>query len=246
MILLGVILTAVGGADIIRVMLPRPWGANPRLITLGAFCLVVLLTAATTTAVPWGLVLCAVIPILLWLAALRIGPALPLNALASTSRRQSALIIGFILSSGLLSLAANTHAEPTEASGWGGVSWDSPVTVLAAGLALFLTVSSNGLVRAALRQEGPGEHPTVPGPQLKGGRWIGPLERITLTGLLVTGAYPVAAALIAAKGIVRFPELQADQEHGNKAEYFLVGSFVSWTIAAVAAGLLHLAALPAA
>lgn len=48
----------------------------------------------------------------------------------------------------------------------------------------------------------------------------------------------MAAGLIAAKGIVRFPEMHEDRAQGNKAEYFLVGSFVSWTVAIVAAGLL--------
>ncbi|MGV8882374.1 MAG: hypothetical protein ACOH19_09475 [Rhodoglobus sp.] len=79
---------------------------------------------------------------------------------------------------------------------------------------------------------------------LRGGRVIGPLERVLLVFLALTGAYPVIAALIAAKGIVRFPEISTDRGSGSKAEEFLVGSFTSWFIAALAAGylfVLHLA-----
>lgn len=115
--------------------------------------------------------------------------------------------------------------------------------LVALGILLFHLISANALVRIALDAEtqpvgGTEDALVVQRPQLKGGRWIGPLERIALTGLLAAGAYPVAAGLIAAKGIVRFPEMHEDRAQGNKAEYFLVGSFVSWTVAIVAAGLL--------
>ena len=39
---------------------------------------------------------------------------------------------------------------------------------------------------------------------------------------------------VAAKGIVRFPEISEDRGVGGKAEEFLVGSFTSWAIAAAA------------
>ena len=65
----------------------------------------------------------------------------------------------------------------------------------------------------------------------KGGRLIGPLERIIVLLLTLAGAYPVLAAMLAAKGIVRFPEISRDGETGARAEYFLVGSLVSWVMA---------------
>ena len=40
--------------------------------------------------------------------------------------------------------------------------------------------------------------------------------------------------MIAAKGIVRFPEISRDGENGDRAEYFLVGSMVSWVTALAA------------
>ena len=66
---------------------------------------------------------------------------------------------------------------------------------------------------------------------LKGGRIIGPLERILLVVLGLADALGIVVALIAAKGIIRFPEISADNKGGNKAEEFLIGSFVSWGIA---------------
>lgn len=64
----------------------------------------------------------------------------------------------------------------------------------------------------------------------KGGRLIGPLERILVMILTLAAAYPILAAMLAAKGIVRFPEISRDGETGARAEYFLVGSLVSWVI----------------
>lgn len=241
MTLLGLILTAVGGGDLLRVLLPRRWSPGPRLAALGLLCLTVLMVGAGTLGLTWWLLAASAAPVLLWFTALRIGPPLPMNAISSTPRRQSVLIMTFLLLSGGLSITAEALTEHPERPSAAG-PWEAPVLALAVGLLLFLIVSGNGLVRAALRQETGSDGPAVQqtGPQLKGGRWIGPLERLTLTGLLAVGAYPVAAGLIAAKGIVRFPEIQADHENGNKAEYFLVGSFVSWTLAVAAAGLLHL------
>lgn len=77
-----------------------------------------------------------------------------------------------------------------------------------------------------------------PASTLKGGRIIGPLERLIMTALLLSGLQAVVAALMAAKGIVRFPEISADRGHGSKAEEFLVGSLVSWAIAGAGALLL--------
>ncbi len=37
--------------------------------------------------------------------------------------------------------------------------------------------------------------------------------------------------MLAAKGIVRFPEISRDGANGGRAEYFLVGSLVSWVVA---------------
>lgn len=125
----------------------------------------------------------------------------------------------------------------------------APVGLMRIALALFMTQTGNQVTRAVLllsgRETG-GDQASgaVPSSRLKGGRVIGPLERIFIMVLTVVGAYHVVAALMAAKGIVRFPEISADAKRdpeestaGTKAEEFLVGSLASWGLAG-GAGLL--------
>jgi len=88
---------------------------------------------------------------------------------------------------------------------------------------------------AAPADPAPDESAPPPAPVLKGGRLIGPLERILVFVLTLAGAYTLIAAVFAAKGIVRFPEISADGKSGNRAEYFLIGSLVSWVTALAAA-----------
>ncbi|MBF0698045.1 beta-carotene 15,15'-monooxygenase [Actinomyces bowdenii] len=75
---------------------------------------------------------------------------------------------------------------------------------------------------------------------MRGGRWIGPLERILILLLAGAGAHEAVAAIVAAKGVIRFPEISKD-EGGRKAEEFLVGSLASWALAAL--GILLIRAL---
>ncbi len=101
--------------------------------------------------------------------------------------------------------------------------------------------------REAAGEPAPGDEEAAEVPEsqtreLKGGRLIGPIERLLLAGFALTGAFPVVAALIAAKGIVRFPEINRATT-GNPAEYFLIGSLVSWATAFSLAGLCWLLAL---
>ncbi|AOY73996.1 hypothetical protein IG195_19860 (plasmid) [Arthrobacter sp. TES] len=72
------------------------------------------------------------------------------------------------------------------------------------------------------------------GLKLKGGRLIGPIERLLIVVLAFAGAPQIIAGLAAAKGVVRFPEISEDRTSGSKAEEFLVGSLASWAMAAVA------------
>lgn len=73
---------------------------------------------------------------------------------------------------------------------------------------------------------------------LRGGRVLGPMERLVILGLGAGGALVGAAIVVAAKAILRFPELRVpragDPGYGGPSdvtEYFLVGSFASWLVA---------------
>lgn len=147
---------------------------------------------------------------------------------------------------------------------------DSPLPVLSGldpdrallvlGLALVQLSTGNVLVRLVLAATGTvnprkgGTTHDLPPQQLKGGRLLGPLERLFIVGLGLAGELTAAGIVVAAKGLIRFPELQAERDKARGArssgdgpvsaaihdvtEYFLVGSFVSWTIALAALGLL--------
>jgi hypothetical protein len=70
--------------------------------------------------------------------------------------------------------------------------------------------------------------------RLKGGRLLGPMERVLILGLGLAGHVTAAGLVVAAKGLLRFPELSSklEQERVHRlTEYFLVGSFVSWLLA---------------
>lgn len=73
---------------------------------------------------------------------------------------------------------------------------------------------------------------------MRGGRWIGPLERWAIVALGLAGALPIIGAIMAGKGIVRFPEISADRGIGSKAEEFLVGSLLSWSLAGAGVALI--------
>ena len=120
----------------------------------------------------------------------------------------------------------------------GDVSPDRLLMVV--GVVLLQLVTGNQLVRLVLGSVGavkPAGEPQ-PSDRLKGGRLLGPMERLLILGLGLGGQLAVATAVVAAKSIIRFPEINAQKarENGNigiddVTEYFLVGSFASWILA---------------
>ncbi len=88
---------------------------------------------------------------------------------------------------------------------------------------------------AVLRLADPG-HVGVPGPAdprvLRGGAWIGALERLGVTGTLLAGWPEGMALVLALKGLGRYPELRTP----GAAERFIIGSFASVLWAAACAG----------
>ncbi|GAA3546639.1 hypothetical protein AFL01nite_28340 [Aeromicrobium flavum] len=105
--------------------------------------------------------------------------------------------------------------------------------VLALVVAVALIGPANAVVREVLDHVGRGLLKEER--RLKGGRVIGPLERVMVFAFAVGGNYGGVAAILAAKGILRFPEISRDVDDeegdGSRAEYVLVGSFVSWFLA---------------
>ena len=63
---------------------------------------------------------------------------------------------------------------------------------------------------------------------LRGGAWIGALERLTLLGTLASGSPEGLAVIVAVKGLARYPELRSATVAGTGAnERFIIGTFAS-------------------
>jgi hypothetical protein len=75
---------------------------------------------------------------------------------------------------------------------------------------------------------------------LRGGAWIGALERLAVFATLVAGWGPGVAVVLAVKGLGRYPELRSGEDTGV-AERFIIGTFTSVLWAAGCAGLAVLA-----
>lgn len=102
---------------------------------------------------------------------------------------------------------------------------------LGLGVVIFLATAANVVVRRVLQATGP--RMLAQGDDLRGGRVLGPLERWFVFACGVSGNLVAIAVVVAAKGILRFPEISRDDPDGLRAEYVLVGSFVSWALALV-------------
>ncbi len=72
---------------------------------------------------------------------------------------------------------------------------------------------------------------------LKGGRFLGPIERIMILALGLAGQFGAIAAVVGAKSIIRYPEISKSNDGGKTAEYFLIGSGLSWGLALLALAL---------
>ena len=119
-----------------------------------------------------------------------------------------------------------------------GLSTDRALLIL--GTLLLQMSTGNVIVRLVLRATGTVDpargirHDATR--TLKGGRLLGPMERLFIVGLGLAGHVTAASIVIAAKGLLRFPELQSKRDEtvgpsiDEVTEYFLVGSFVSWMV----------------
>jgi hypothetical protein len=107
--------------------------------------------------------------------------------------------------------------------------------VFVSGVLLMLFATSNAIVRLVLTVMG--TRFSNAEQRLRGGRVIGPLERVLIFGLGLAGQPTAAALVIGAKGLLRYPELNGLRgESGARTidvvtEYLLIGSLTSWLLA---------------
>jgi hypothetical protein len=79
------------------------------------------------------------------------------------------------------------------------------------------------------------------GQVLRGGAWIGALERLAVFAGLAAGFPEGVAVVLALKGVGRFQDLRGDAtSHGAATERFIIGTFASVLWAAACAGMVAL------
>jgi len=243
---LAVWLAGVGLADVVRAGRPpvARWAVPAGSALVVALALLVGLTASVDLVV----LAAALVPLALWVRYSRqslqtgTGHAAALAWLA-TGVVWCVALSGWASSPGGL---LGRWLEWAQVPFLAGASPERVLVVL--GLVLANLATANVVVRlvllsvGALRPVGWAEAGAGPEPaeQLRGGRLLGPMERLVILGLGLAGQLTAAGLVIAAKGLIRFPELQAKRSETTSVdgvgidevtEYFLVGSFVSWILA---------------
>ncbi|MGN7155466.1 hypothetical protein ACTHRK_05025 [Dietzia cercidiphylli] len=100
------------------------------------------------------------------------------------------------------------------------------------------TVEVSGDSRSPVVQRRENSEPQVR-EVLRGGMWIGILERVGLTAAILAGRFELAAVVVAIKALGRYPEIR---ENPAVSERFIIGTLTSLLVAAAcgAAGLVVL------
>jgi hypothetical protein len=233
---LAVLLIAVGVGDACRRMVRVQWLPPVIAVAVTVTCAllaglwhlgdIVLLVLAAVASVLW-LVLC--------------GRA------ERTGTKQGAPLAVFGIAVTLLillgGLASDVSGLVERWLNWVGLDVSPGRVLMMLGVLLVQVATANQLVRLILGSVGavkPVGEPQA-SDQLKGGRLLGPMERLLIVGLGLGGQLTMATAVVAAKSIIRFPEISASRDRKNGStervgiddvtEYFLVGSFASWILA---------------
>ena len=160
-------------------------------------------------------------------------PGIPLALLGGT------IFLGILLAP-VAGEVGGPVAAWADSAPWAWVEAARPEAVLLAFGGLLVQVSTGNVVVQLVLDVAKVANPLdgVDGNNLKGGRLLGPLERLTIFGLGLAGSLAAAGLVVAAKSLIRWPELQSfrGEDQGDRegpsindvTEYFLVGSFVSW------------------
>ncbi len=236
---LGLLLLGIGTTDLVY-----SWWARPRLAeAVSAVVVVVLALLAGIDGLGLLGVAAVVVAVVAWGESVTYGFgaqrfALPLG------------VLGVVVVAGVVASAAGSP-DGSVLGDWLAASslpvltdLDAGRALLVAGTLLVQLSTGNVVVRLVLGVTGttnPMRSTTGPAPALKGGRLLGPMERLFIVGLGLAGEVTAASIVIAAKGLLRFPELQSARASASPAgpgihevtEYFLVGSFVSWSVSLV-------------
>ncbi len=149
-------------------------------------------------------------------------------AVGSTGRARawSALAAGLLLASAVVvRVTADIDVDP-------GVLGLYAAVLAVAGGSLVTTVVFHVIDEQS--DDGADESMEAAGRILRGGTWIGALERLAVFGSLAVGMPSGVALVLAVKGLGRYPELRSGDRPAT-AERFIIGTLVSVLWAAVCA-----------
>lgn len=236
-----VLLIAIGVADVVRRLVARVWSA------VAAAPVVVIGCAAMAGLWRWGDIV-----LLIGAAAAAVGWVVLCERAERTGSGQVAPLVVFGGALGLLVLLSGWSSQVAGVAArwpsWAGIAVSGDRLLMIVGVMLMQLVTGNQLVRLVLGSVGsvkPAGQPQA-SDRLKGGRLLGPMERVLILGLGLAGQLTAATAVVAAKSIIRFPEINAQKARENGGigidevtEYFLVGSFASWIVALGGLALAH-------
>jgi hypothetical protein len=241
---LGLLLIGIGLTDLVFSLLVttgRSVRIVPECVGAAASVLMALLADLTSARDLVALVL-VVVAVVAWGRTVTSGfresrPLVPLAVLAAAV---------------LLGLALSPFNDPTSGvlgdwlteTPWGLLhGMDSGSALLLLGVFLVQLSTGNVIVRLVLAATGTINPARSHGrdseePPLKGGRLLGPMERVFIVGMALAGQLTAASIVVAAKGLLRYPELQAARDPADRGpgihaltEYFLLGTFLSWMVA---------------
>ncbi|HEY5820679.1 MAG TPA: hypothetical protein VIT20_01795 [Propionibacteriaceae bacterium] len=139
-----------------------------------------------------------------------------------------ATVTGVVVLTGVAALLGARASPVRGAWSWVAVGLSAVAAVLAGGAVVICLL---GLADSTARPDAARVQRTV----LRGGTWIGALERLALFATLLAGWPEGIAAIVAVKAFARYPELKNGQATGA-IERFIIGTFASLGWASVCAG----------
>ncbi|HML51380.1 MAG TPA: hypothetical protein PKD84_08220 [Propionicimonas sp.] len=101
--------------------------------------------------------------------------------------------------------------------------------------ALIAVLPGSPVVTTVLSRAGATAPESTDADHLRGGRWIGRLERLAVYASLLAGFPEGIAVVLAVKSLARYPELRATDS--ATAEKFIIGTLTSVLYSAAVAGL---------